>query len=120
MRALRISLTAVAIASLLLLAGCAGTPSTPPAATGAAPAGSSAVSVSLKGMAIVPSDINVAAGGTVTFTNEDSVDHDIAGDSWDSGLMAPGATFSQVFATAGTFQIKCTIHPSMTGTVNVK
>jgi len=67
-----------------------------------------------------PSTIEVAVGGTVTFTNNDSVPHDVAGDGWDSGSMAPGATFSQTFPTAGTFPIRCTIHPSMTASVVVK
>jgi plastocyanin len=33
--------------------------------------------------------------------------------------MAPGATFSRTFSTAGTFTYHCTIHPGMVGTVSV-
>ena len=39
--------------------------------------------------------------------------------SFDSGNLAPGATFSQSFSTPGTFTYHCNIHSSMTGTVTV-
>lgn len=121
MRHLRTILAVAAFASLVVLTGCGGSASAPPAGgdTGSGPA-ASAVSVSLKNIAFVPSDITVAVGGTVTFTNGDTVEHVVAGDSWSSGPMAPGATYSQTFAAAGTFPITCTIHPSMTASVNVK
>jgi plastocyanin len=122
MRHFRLALIAIALAlvSLVLLAGCSAAPSsstTPTGGTGAAP---SAVSVSLKNFAIDPSDITVAVGGTVTFTNNDTVQHNIAGDNWSSGPMAAGATFPHTFTTAGSFPIHCLIHPSMTANVTVK
>lgn len=126
MSRLRTTLIVIAMASLLVLVGCAA-PSTPAGGTGATgstggtgSSGGTAVAVSLQNFAFNPSDIQVAVGGTVTFTNNDSVDHNVAGDTWSSGPMAPGATFSQTFPTAGTFPIKCTIHPSMTAQVTVK
>jgi len=120
--------TALALA-LFAIAGCGTTPSTPsgsgssggsgsPATSGSS--GATAVTVSMKDFAFNPSTVEVAVGGTVTFTNDDSTPHDVAGDGWSSGSMAGGATYSQTFTTAGTFPIRCTIHPSMTGTVVVK
>jgi len=82
--------------------------------------GSTAVTVSMKNVAFSPSDVTVAVGGTVTFVNDDTVAHDVVGDSWDSGQLAPGASFAQTFPTAGTFAFHCSIHPSMTGSVTVK
>jgi plastocyanin len=128
MRHLRTVIVAtLLVLSVALLVGCgSGTPSAPSGAgtTPAAPSGSGAapasVSVSMANLAFVPADITVAVGGTVTFTNDDSVAHVVAGDTWSSGNMAPGATFSQTFATAGSFPIVCTIHPSMTANVTVK
>lgn len=120
MRHLRTAAVLIALASLVALVGCAATPSapsTPAGGTGPAPA---AVSVSLQNTAFNPSDITVAVGGTVTFTNNDSVGHTVAGDGWASGTLAAGATFSHTFATAGSFPIHCTIHPSMTANVTVK
>jgi plastocyanin len=129
MRDLRRLLVVVSFIALVALAGCGGgtpaaTPSGGTGGTGTGTSGtgssSSAVSVSLKNFAFVPADITVAVGGTVTFTNNDSTTHDVVGDSFDSGPMAQGATFSQTFATAGTFPIHCSIHPSMTANVTVK
>ncbi len=39
--------------------------------------------------------------------------------AFESGLMAGGVTFSQVFDTPGTFDYACAIHPEMRGTVTV-
>ncbi len=128
MRDLRkILVIALIAAALTLLAGCSGgsTPA-PSGGTGSPGSGSSggtpssSVAVSMQNFAFSPSDITVAVGGTVTFTNNDSTAHDVAGGSWDSGSLAPGATFSQTFTAAGTVPIRCTIHPSMTGTITVK
>jgi plastocyanin len=107
----------------LLMVGALGIAACSPGAGGGGEgsgAGSSAVTVSLKSIAFEPSDITVAVGGTVTFVNNDSVTHDIVGEGWDSGAIAPGASFSQTFDTAGTFQIHCSIHPSMTASITVK
>jgi plastocyanin len=126
MRNLRRILVVVSLLALVVLAGCGGTPAAAPSggtgtgASGGTGSSSSAVAVSLKNFAFSPADITVPVGGTVTFTNNDSTAHDVVGASFDSGSMAPGATFSQTFATAGTFPIHCSIHPSMTANVTVK
>jgi plastocyanin len=120
MRHFRPTLIAIALVSLVFLGGCSAAPSsstTPSGSTGPAP---NTAQVSLKNIAINPSDIVVAVGGTVLFTNNDTVTHDIAGTGFDTGALAPGATFSQVFNTAGSFPIHCTIHPSMTANITVK
>lgn len=79
-------------------------------------------SVEIKNMAFSPANISVDTGHTVTFTNNDSVTHTVTADdgSFDSSSIAPGKTFSKTFATAGTFTYHCSIHPSMTGTIEVK
>lgn len=68
-----------------------------------------------------PSNISVAVGGTVTWTNHDVTAHTTTNSAgaW-NGSLAPGATFSRTFPTAGTFDYRCTIHPTMTGSVTVK
>jgi plastocyanin/predicted lipoprotein with Yx(FWY)xxD motif len=85
-----------------------------PAATGGA-------SAKIANFAFAPVDITVTVGETVTWTNADSPSHTVTADdgSFDSGGIAPGATFSQSFTKAGTYAYHCTIHPSMTGTVTV-
>jgi plastocyanin len=118
----------------LALTACGGSSSTPAAATAApsaAPASEAPASeapaaggngVSIKNFAFNPGSITVPAGTTVTWTNDDSAGHTVTADdgSFDSKTIASGDSFSQDFATAGTFTYKCTIHPSMTGTVVVQ
>jgi plastocyanin len=68
-----------------------------------------------------PSNITVTVGGTVTWTNHDVVAHTSTSTTgaW-NGSLSPGATFSRAFPTAGTFDYRCTIHPTMAGTITVK
>ena len=69
-----------------------------------------------------PNVLTVAVGGTVTWTNNDNTSHTVTSNTsvWDSGVVGPGRTFSRTFTTAGSFPYRCTIHPGMTGTVNVQ
>ena len=39
---------------------------------------------------------------------------------FDSGILAPGKTFTHTFGTPGTIQYYCTVHPTMLGEVMVK
>ena len=118
-----------------LLVGCGSTSSpstpspTPSPAPSPAPSTSGGVTVSiprgastLTTTAFAPSPIAVSVGGTVTWANNDNVAHTSTADggAWNSGSIAPGATFSRTFSSAGTFQYHCTIHPGMVGTVNVQ
>ena len=69
----------------------------------------------------VPDPIEIVAGDTVTWTNEDGFAHTVTADddSFDSDSMDPDATFEQTFDEAGEFPYHCNIHPQMTGTVTV-
>lgn len=82
---------------------------------------SDSAAVSIVGFAFQPGSLEVAAGTTVTWTNDDPAPHTVtaADGSFDSGTLASGATFSQVFDQAGTFAYACAIHPTMTGTIIV-
>jgi plastocyanin len=65
----------------------------------------------------------VKAGDTVTWTNNDTVGHDVTGDdfgSGDPGALQNGDTFEFTFEKAGTFDYVCTVHPGMEGTVKVE
>lgn len=68
-----------------------------------------------------PGTVTIAVGATVTWTNHDVTAHTTTADNgaWNT-TMSPGGTFSRAFPTAGTFDYKCTIHPTMTGTITVK
>jgi plastocyanin len=54
--------------------------------------------------------------------NNDTTTHTSTGSNgaWDSGSIAPGASFSRTFPAAGSFTYHCTIHPGMVGTVTVQ
>jgi plastocyanin len=85
--------------------------------------GGGGAEVSEEGIAFNPAEVTVAVGDTVTWTNNDSVPHDVTADSFssgDPGGMAPGDTFEETFDEAGTFDYVCTVHPGMEGTVIVK
>jgi len=78
--------------------------------------------VFIQNMAFNPGVISVAANTTIMWTNKDGVTHTVTSNTgkFDSGNIAPGGTFSFKFADAGSYPYHCTIHPNMTGTVNVQ
>ena len=87
-----------------------------------------AVEVTMSEIQFKPASVTVSKGGKVTWTNEETVPHDVtkAGGpgpdfkSGESGGMAQGDTFSQTFDTPGTVEYACTVHASMEGTVTVE
>jgi plastocyanin len=85
--------------------------------------GGAGTEVSMEGIAFQPAEVTVSAGDTVTWTNNDTVGHDVTADSFssgDPGGMASGDTFEHTFEEAGTFDYVCTVHPGMEGTVVVE
>jgi len=82
----------------------------------------------LRDKAYQPNPVNVKAGGTVTWTNQDTVVHTVTsgsglddpslGRDFDSGLLGKG--FSHIFFKLGEFPYFCQIHPTMVGKVIVK
>jgi plastocyanin len=128
--------TATLLAALTLAAcGSSGSGATAASATPSQAAPSAAASdgasagaggggdaVTIQNFAFGPASLSVAAGSTVTWTNSDSTGHTVTADdaSFDSTTIARGSTFSQTFDTAGTFAYHCSIHPNMTGTIEVK
>ena len=72
-------------------------------------------------LAFQPATVDVQAGGTVSWTFE-SVAHTVtfttAGAPADVPDLQDGSA-SRTFPTNGTFGYRCSIHPSMTGTVHV-
>jgi nitrite reductase (NO-forming) len=83
-------------------------------------------SSSLTTDAYAPNPIQVSAGSAVTWTNDDSQPHTATSGenatpdgTFDSGIMAPAATFEHTFAEAGEYPYFCLLHPNMVGTVSV-
>ncbi|HEU0103395.1 MAG TPA: plastocyanin/azurin family copper-binding protein [Mycobacteriales bacterium] len=69
----------------------------------------------------LPARITVPRGTIVTWANTSFTSHTVTAASrrWSSGRVLPGDTFSRTFRQAGTYRYLCTLHPGMTGTVNV-
>jgi plastocyanin len=86
----------------------------------AAPGGSPGT-VRIVQFAFVAASIDVVAGGSVTWTNEDPEPHTVTADggAFDSRQLEPGGRFSVVLATPGDYAYRCEIHPTMVGTIHV-
>jgi nitrite reductase (NO-forming) len=83
-------------------------------------------SSSLTTDAFQPNPIQVSTGATVTWTNNDSQPHTATSgenatpdQTFDSGILAPAATFEHTFTEAGEYPYFCLLHPNMVGTVSV-
>lgn len=81
--------------------------------------------VAIRNFAFNPETIRVTAGTTVTWTNDDSVQHSVestTGAFSTSPLLLSGSThasFSHTFTQPGTYPYICGVHNYMTGTVIV-
>ena len=77
----------------------------------------------------MPHTININTGNKVSWINTDVEVHTVTsgfenstdkGKQFDSGLLKTNQTFEHTFNKAGVYNYFCTIHPTMTGVVNVK
>lgn len=68
-----------------------------------------------------PANLQVRAGTTVTWTNQDIAAHTVTfkNGTKGSGVLQKGQTFSYTFTTPGTYDYYCAVHPYMTATVTV-
>jgi plastocyanin len=82
---------------------------------------SAPVRVGIVDRAYQPTALTVGLGQTVTWTNESFGPHTVTSVDglFDSGKLNPTNTFSVTFSKAGTYDYKCTIHPTMQGSVLV-
>lgn len=108
-------LACLGTALVLAVAGCGGSDS----------GGSDNTQVDMKDIKFAPMDITVKKGQTVTWTNSDSVPHNVTkengpGADFKSSNLDGGATYKHTFDSAGKFDYVCTIHPNQTGSVTVR
>ena len=91
--------------------------------------GGGGTSVSLENIQFNPKHLTIKAGQTVTFTNKESIPHDVhktsgPGDNFlsgDAGGMQQGDTFKVTLDKPGTYEYVCEVHqPGMAGTITVK
>jgi len=88
-----------------------------------APSGDAARSekVEIVDFAYDPDPVTIEENGKVIWQNEDSAPHTATADdgSFDTGTLEEGKRGSETFKEAGSYPYICSIHPDMTGTVEV-
>ena len=126
----------IALAPLALVAACAG--SGPAVVDGMAPTGTTRTVDMTASLNFSPTAVTINAGETVEFRNISTFTHTVStvadtpvetqavmlppgAESFDSGPVAPGATFTHTFTTPGTYRYFCEPHvgQGMIGTVIV-
>jgi plastocyanin len=108
------ALVALAVAALAV-AGCGG--------SSGGGGGSAPGAVSMKGLRFHPDNVTVKVGEKVTWTNDDSTDHNVTathGAKFMSQAFGNGKTYSFTPRRAGTVSYVCTLHPGMVGKLIVK
>lgn len=87
-----------------------------------APRPGAEVDVSIKDIKFNPKTIKVRVGDEITWTNEDTIVHNVTAESgadFKSGDLNQGDTFDFEPTKAGTIAYVCTIHPGQDGTIEV-
>ena len=120
------SLVLVLIATLLL-AACGGSaePADPspvePSAVAPTEGGAFGAAVTVQLFAFDPDTLEVDTGTTVTWTNEDDIEHTATAEegAFDGDLDGAGSEFSFTFEKGGTFAYRCDIHDGMRGQIRV-
>ena len=83
---------------------------------------SGAVVIHMKDIKFDPQDASAGVGQEICWINDDTVDHDAtaqSGADFKSELFGQGETFTATVDKPGTVQYECTVHPGMTGTIQV-
>jgi plastocyanin len=115
-----------ALALALVVAGCGGGDDNGGGGSTATSSASSSsgggVQIKMQNIQFSPKATTVKVGQKVTWTNDDSTDHNVTADSgadFKSKDFGNGATFEFTADKAGTIKYECTIHPGMVGTLTV-
>jgi plastocyanin len=69
-----------------------------------------------------PENATAKVGQEICWPNEDTIDHNAVAESgadFESDLYGQGETFTATVEEPGTVEYVCTIHPGMTGTIEV-
>ncbi|MEI6530417.1 MAG: cupredoxin domain-containing protein [bacterium] len=125
-----LSVLSCLVVSLLLLAGCSGSPATPSPASGSPTSPStltaapSEPTVTIVEFRFEPAAVIIEKGSSLTWINKDSVNHQISFKSGPlnpmSPILKPGESWRATFLEVGDFPYNCTFYPALTGTVNVR
>jgi plastocyanin len=88
----------------------------------AAPASSATTTVQIKRSAFSPASVTINQGDSVTWTNTDTINHQVVANngSFASPILGPGKSWTRTFARGGTFRYHDSLKPSLKGTVVVR
>jgi amicyanin len=111
----------------MLLAACApgASHATAQGSSPAAPAGSASTTgitaITIVNFKFAPTPVTVRAGTTVAWTNRDGIAHavDFSAPDLHSSLLNQNDRFTHTFATPGSYDYICRVHPFMHGTLVV-
>jgi Cupredoxin-like domain len=93
------------------------------AVVGIAPAFAQAANITITKTGFVPSTVTIHPGESITWTNSDTVDHQVSSTkaTLSSPVIHTGQTYSFMFATAGNFSVTDLLNKKLkSGTVSVK
>jgi len=79
--------------------------------------------VKIDNFSFAPATLTIAAGTTVTWTNDDDVPHTVVSDdktTFKSSALDTGDHFSYTFNKSGKYSYFCSVHPRMTAEVVVQ
>jgi plastocyanin len=116
----RLALLPVLLA--LPLAACGGDEGGGAGTASSEPCPSGAVVITMKDIQFDPKEASANVGQQVCWQNEDAIDHDAvaeSGASFRSELFGKGETFTTSVDKPGRIAYVCTVHPGMTGSIQV-
>jgi plastocyanin len=78
--------------------------------------------VTIDNFTFAPAEITVSVGSTVTWENRDDIPHTVVEKNklFRSKALDTGDSYSFTFASAGTYDYFCGLHPHMVGKIIVK
>jgi plastocyanin len=87
-----------------------------------APAASATTTVQIKRSGFAPASITINQDDSVTWTNTDTIDHQVVanGGSFASPILGAGKSWTHTFNRGGTFRYHDSLHPGLKGTVVVR
>ena len=110
-RRYRVFLLATLVSALAVAKTAAPAPAKPEPATH---------TIRISGFKFVPDRLEVNAGDTVIWRNEDVVAHIVSSDQLKGKNIESGGSWSYKAKERGTFSYICRYHPTMTGELSVK
>lgn len=117
-----VAVIAADVAAMVLALGGEGPPRRRPSETTPVITDDREVSVVIKDNDFSPRVLHVRAGARVTWTNQDSIPHDVTqyDGAFESELLQEDGTFAFTAAEPGTYDYYCTLHHAMQATLVVR